>query len=66
MTPATVADHFPAHNNDYTAFVRGPLRSLCAACHDNLQGFTHRGYSLEIGVDGYPIDPRHPWYRGAK
>jgi 5-methylcytosine-specific restriction enzyme A len=63
LTPATVADHFPAHNDDYTAFVRGPLRSLCAACHDALQGFKHKGYSSEIGLDGYPIDPAHPFNR---
>ena len=60
VTAATVADHFPAHNDDYNAFVCGPLRSLCAACHDALQGFVHRGYSLDIGVDGYPMDPAHP------
>jgi 5-methylcytosine-specific restriction enzyme A len=39
ITGATIADHFPAHRGDYNAFVLGPLRSLCAACHDNLQGF---------------------------
>ena len=66
VTGATIADHHPAHGGDYTAFVRGPLRSLCAPCHDQLQGFKHKGYSSEIGADGYPTDPRHPWYRGVK
>jgi 5-methylcytosine-specific restriction enzyme A len=63
VTGATVADHFPPCGNDYDAFVLGPLRSLCAACHDALQGFAHRGYRCDIGEDGYPIDPAHPFYR---
>jgi 5-methylcytosine-specific restriction enzyme A len=63
VTGATVADHFPAHDGDFNAFVRGPLRSLCAPCHDNLQGFTHKSYQPDIGADGYPLDPRHPWYK---
>lgn len=44
LTPATVADHFPPHGGDFNAFLLGPLRSLCAACHDNLSGFTHKPY----------------------
>jgi 5-methylcytosine-specific restriction enzyme A len=63
ITGATIADHDPPHLGDYNAFVMGPLRSLCAACHDALQGFKHKGYSREIGLDGYPIDERHPFYR---
>ncbi len=42
FTGATVADHFPPHEGDYNAFVLGKLRSLCAACHDALQGFKHK------------------------
>jgi 5-methylcytosine-specific restriction enzyme A len=64
ITPATIADHFPAHAGQWNAFVMGPLRSLCAPCHDALQGFPHKGFSTAIGVDGLPLDPRHPWYRG--
>jgi 5-methylcytosine-specific restriction protein A len=63
ITGATIADHFPPHGGDYNVFVLGPLRSLCAPCHDALQGFKHKGYSCEIGVDGYPIDPAHPFNR---
>jgi 5-methylcytosine-specific restriction enzyme A len=61
ITGATVADHHPPHGGDYNAFVLGPLRSLCAPCHDALNGIVHKGYSCEIGVDGYPIDPAHPF-----
>ena len=63
VTGATIADHFPPHGGDYNAFVMGPLRSLCKPCHDALSGIVHKGYSSEIGVDGYPIDSAHPFYR---
>ena len=65
VTGATVADHFPAHNGEWNAFVLGPLRSLCAPCHDALQGFKHKGYSSAIGVDGFPLDESHPFYRSG-
>ena len=65
ITGATVADHHPADEGDYNKFVLGELRSLCAACHDALQGFKHKGYSTEIGLDGYPVDAAHPFYRSG-
>jgi 5-methylcytosine-specific restriction enzyme A len=62
ITPATVADHVPAHKGDYNLFLTGPIRSLCKACHDGLSGL-HKGYSLAISEDGYPLDERHPFNR---
>ena len=62
ITGATVADHIEPHRGDYNAFVLGKLRSLCAPCHDAMQGFAHKPYRCDIGLDGYPIDPRHPFY----
>jgi hypothetical protein len=64
ITPAVVADHFPPHKNDWTAFRTGPLRSLCVRCHNNLS-FKPRPVR-EIGVDGWPLDAAHPVYRGQK
>jgi len=61
VTPAMIADHHPGHGGDYTKFRLGPLRSLCASCHNSRSG--ERGYSDAIGVDGYPIDARHPFNR---
>jgi hypothetical protein len=29
-----------------------------------LQGIIHKPYRRDIGVDGYPLDPAHPFYRG--
>jgi 5-methylcytosine-specific restriction enzyme A len=64
ITPATVADHSPPHKGDFNAFMLGPIRSLCAPCHDGLQpAFKHKGFRRDIGEDGYPLDPRHPTYR---
>ena len=63
ITGATVADYIEPHLGDYNKFVLGELRSLCAPCHDALQGFVHKGYSSEIGFDGYPIDSNHPFNR---
>jgi 5-methylcytosine-specific restriction protein A len=64
ITPATVADHFPAHGGDYNAFILGPIRSLCAPCHNSINPVIKpRGYSRAIGEDGYPLDPKHPAYR---
>jgi 5-methylcytosine-specific restriction enzyme A len=65
-TPATVADHVEPHKGDYNQFVLGPLRSLCAPCHDGLQpSFRHKPYSSAIGPDGLPIDPAHPFNKAG-
>jgi 5-methylcytosine-specific restriction protein A len=62
ITPATIADHDPPHGGDYNKFILAPLQSLCADCHKGKWAQDKRGYSLDIGVDGYPIDPKHPFY----
>jgi 5-methylcytosine-specific restriction protein A len=66
LTPATIADHDPPHKGDYNAFVLGPLRSLCVDCHQGQWAVDKRGYRLDIGADGYPIDPKHPFFTGGK
>lgn len=62
ITPATIADHHPPHGGDYNEFILGPLQSLCADCHKGKWAQDKRGYSLDIGVDGYPLDSKHPFY----
>jgi hypothetical protein len=61
VTPATIADHVTPHRGDWNAFRLGELQSLCFDCHNRLK---HRidlhGYSSDIGVDGWPLDARHP------
>jgi hypothetical protein len=41
------------------------LQSACKRCHDStLQSEESIGYSAALGTDGYPVDERHPFYRG--
>jgi len=61
VTAAKVADHIVPHKGDPTLFYEGKLQSLCKHHHDkSKQEFEHRGYNTDIGVDGWPTDPRHP------
>lgn len=63
-TPGTVADHVDRHHGDPIRFRFGKLQTLCFACHDGRKRkFERNGYSDEVGPDGYPIDPSHPFNR---
>lgn len=60
-TPATVCDHVERHNGNPDKFWNGPFQSLCKTHHDaTKQAEEHRGFSTASGLDGWPIDPRHP------
>lgn len=61
-----IVDHHPAHNEDYQAFFFGPLRTLCKHHHDTIaQADEARGFSLEVGEDGWPTDPQNPFVSGG-
>jgi 5-methylcytosine-specific restriction endonuclease McrA len=63
VTPATVVDHVVPHGGDRYKFEFGELQSLCTPCHDSVKRtIENRGYSTEIGVDGWPVDKDHPCY----
>jgi 5-methylcytosine-specific restriction endonuclease McrA len=66
--PAVAVHHVIPHRNDITKFRLSPLQSLCAGCHDGvMQQIEKSGFSKEIGLDGYPVDPNHPfWKRKSK
>ena len=65
VVPATVADHVVPHQGVRQLFEFGELQSLCAACHDSIKRTVEqRGYSTEIGLDGWPVDRDHPCYQG--
>jgi 5-methylcytosine-specific restriction enzyme A len=65
VVAATVADHIVPHKGDWNAFVTGKLQSLCVECHNGRKRTEDiRGYQSDIGADGWPLDPRHPAYRG--
>jgi 5-methylcytosine-specific restriction enzyme A len=60
---ASVVDHIEPHRGDWNSFRFGKVQSLCKSCHDATKRLIERrGYSDEIGPDGFPIDHRHPWY----
>lgn len=62
LTEATVADHIIPHRQDPTLFWTGELQSLCKRCHDSAKQSEEKlGYRKGVGVDGYPVDPKHPW-----
>jgi 5-methylcytosine-specific restriction endonuclease McrA len=60
-TAATVVHHVERHNGDPVKFFAGPFESLCKQHHDgDAQSEERLGYSTEIGLDGFPVDPKHP------
>ena len=63
---ATIVDHVVAHRGDVNLFKTGALQSLCANCHNNVkQNVEMHGFDRTIGIDGMPVDPRHPCYTGT-
>src|SRR3974390_1768688 len=67
ITAATVADHVELHRGDPTRFWTGKTQSLCAACHSGTkQQQELLGFSKDIGPDGFPSDPGHPFYGKAR
>jgi 5-methylcytosine-specific restriction enzyme A len=64
VVPATICDHVEPHHGDANRFWLGPLQSLCENCHNSAKKLIEqRGYRPDIGLDGWPLDPRHPVYR---
>ena len=67
VTPATIVDHIEPHKGDVNKFWLGKLQSLCDSCHKSTKAFLElNGYRLDIGLDGWPLDPRHPVYRSGR
>jgi len=61
---ASEVHHKVAHNGDFW-LQRDPdnLLSLCKPCHSRV---THgKGYSEDVGVDGFKTDPKHPTNKKA-
>jgi 5-methylcytosine-specific restriction enzyme A len=61
IAPASIADHVVPHRGNWNAFRLGALQSLCADCHKGKWATDRRGYRSDIGRDGLPTDPRHPF-----
>lgn len=62
----SIVDHHPPHNEDWNQFFLGPVRSLCKPHHDSqAQADEARGFSLDVGEDGWPTDEQNPFNTGA-
>lgn len=59
---ATVVDHIIPHRGNMVMFWdEDNWQPLCKAHHDALkQREEKRGYSEQVGEDGWPVDPSHP------
>jgi hypothetical protein len=58
---AVVHDLKPRKGDLELFFDLDNLQSVCWTCHSgDMQSVEARGYDSTIGVDGWPIDPKHP------
>lgn len=61
-----IVDHHPRHNGDWHQFFHGPVRSLCKPHHDGqAQADEARGFSVQVGADGWPTDEDNPFTTGG-
>jgi hypothetical protein len=52
------------HDDPWLQHDPNNIVSLCGPCHAPMQANDHRGYSREMNIDGYYVDPNHPSNRG--
>jgi 5-methylcytosine-specific restriction protein A len=59
---ATVVNHRKPHKGNWSLFIDATNHeSTCKPCHDGpIQSEERRGFSREVGVDGWPTSPAHP------
>jgi 5-methylcytosine-specific restriction enzyme A len=63
-TAAEVVHHVKPHKGDEWLFHFGELQSLCKPCHDGpVQQSEKSGFRRDIGIDGWPLDAKHPALR---
>lgn len=61
VTVARVVDHVEPHKGDWNKFRLGKVQSLCDSCHNSSKRYVEvRGHNIEVGSDGWPLDPKHP------
>ncbi|MCF6304370.1 MAG: HNH endonuclease [Rhodobacteraceae bacterium] len=59
---SAVVHHIKPHKGDaYLFYDASNLELVCKHCHDGaIQSSERRGYDSTVGVDGWPIDHKHP------
>jgi 5-methylcytosine-specific restriction enzyme A len=67
-TPAELIDHVIPHKGDAKLFWDPKnCQSLCRFHHDSAKRKDERrGYSTQIGEDGWPVDGNHPIHRQSQ
>lgn len=62
-----MVDHIIPHKGDQQLFWdEGNWQSLCKDHHDSTKKAEEaRGYSAEVGLDGWPLDRKHPANRAS-
>lgn len=66
LEPTFAVDHIVPLRQGGAKFDEDNLQPLCETCHNSHKQSEDRlGYSRQIGVDGFPVDPRHPFHRGS-
>lgn len=66
LRPADVVHHKREHKGNPVLFYEPTnLESLCAHHHDSEAQSDERGAHKQIGQDGWPIHPSHPFNRTA-
>lgn len=63
---ATACNHKVPHRGDRKLFDIGELESCCANCHSQgIQRDENLGYRRQLGDDGWPTDPAHPFVKAS-
>jgi hypothetical protein len=63
--PATLSHHVNEYRESFAEldFWFGKLTALCANCHAKIHGYNvAREFAIDIGPDGFPEDPNHPFW----
>ena len=65
---ADTVNHIRPHKGDWTLFNNtGNLESVCKQCHDSTIQFQEiHGYDKTVELDGWPVDPEHPFNKEGK
>jgi 5-methylcytosine-specific restriction protein A len=60
-------DHIVAHKGNKELFWdEANWQALCKNCHDSRkQSIEKLGYDKEVGADGFPVDPQHPYNKSC-
>ena len=64
--PRLQVDHVkPLATHWHLRLTAGNLQTLCLLCHRHKFTDERRGYRVDVGDDGWPIDKTHPMMNGS-